>query len=210
MSAVQGDRAHDASDRGSPVKVGGRASTSAPAAVAAGDRVDAYFDANGRLVVLLDSLPTAAALADATANPTTPIVGAAALVFNGTTWDRERGNIDGTALVSAARTASVDSADLTNFNARGLQLVIDATVIAATPSIVVTIQGKDALSGKYYTILAAAAITGVSTVVLRVYPGLTAAANLVASDVLPRTWRVSVVAGDADSITYSVGYSLIR
>ena len=33
-------------------------------------------------------LPTAAALADATANPTTPIVGAANLGFNGTTWDR--------------------------------------------------------------------------------------------------------------------------
>lgn len=209
MSAVQGDRAHDATDRGSPTKIGGKANTSAPAAVAAGDRVDAYFDANGRLAVLLDSLPTAAALADAAANPTTPIVGAAGFVFNGTTWDRARGNVDGTALASAARTASVDSADLTNYNARGLHLVIDATAVTLTPSITVTIQGKDALSGKYYTILAAAAITTVSTVVLKVYPGLTAAANLVASDVLPRTWRVSVVAGDADSITYSVGYSLI-
>jgi hypothetical protein len=37
-------------------------------------------------------LPTAAALADAAANPTTPTVGAANLVFNGTTWDRVRGD----------------------------------------------------------------------------------------------------------------------
>ena len=37
-------------------------------------------------------LPTAAALADATGNPTTPLVGAAALLFNGTTWDRVRGD----------------------------------------------------------------------------------------------------------------------
>lgn len=37
-------------------------------------------------------LPAAAALADGAANPTTPTVGAAGLVFNGTTWDRQRGN----------------------------------------------------------------------------------------------------------------------
>jgi hypothetical protein len=37
-------------------------------------------------------LPAAAALADATANPTVPLLGAAQLVFNGTTWDRQRGD----------------------------------------------------------------------------------------------------------------------
>jgi hypothetical protein len=35
-------------------------------------------------------LPNAAALVDATSNPTTPIVGAAMEAFNGTTWDRIR------------------------------------------------------------------------------------------------------------------------
>lgn len=38
-------------------------------------------------------LPAAAALGDATANPTTPLVGAANELFNGTTWDRMRGDI---------------------------------------------------------------------------------------------------------------------
>ena len=38
-------------------------------------------------------LPVAAALADATANPTTPLVGSALEIFNGTTWDRARGDI---------------------------------------------------------------------------------------------------------------------
>mgnify|MGYP001586779144 CR=1 FL=1 len=37
-------------------------------------------------------LPAAAALADATANPTAPLVGAALELFNGTTWDRVRGD----------------------------------------------------------------------------------------------------------------------
>jgi hypothetical protein len=116
---------------------------------------------------------------------------------------------DGTALTSAARTASVDSSDVINTHGKGLHLVIDVTSITLTPSITVTIQGKDVVSGKYYTVLASAAITTVSTTVLKVHPALTAAANLVANDLLPRTWRVSVVNADADSITYSVGYSVV-
>lgn len=110
-----------------------------------------------------------------------------------------------TVLASAARTASANSADLTNSNGRGVVVVIDATASAATPSVVFTVKGKDPLSGIYYTILASAAVTGISTTVLRIYPGLTAIANQTATDVLPRTYRVEAVAGDADSLTYSVG-----
>lgn len=115
-----------------------------------------------------------------------------------------------TLLASAARTASNDTADQVNYDWKGVQITIDATAIAATPSVVFTLQGKDPLSGKYYTILASAAVTAVSTTILRVYPGLTAAANTVANDVLPSTWRVSIAHGDADSITYSVGAQLLR
>lgn len=47
--------AHDAVDAGNPLKVGGRASSSAPADVSAsGDRVNAYFDMKGRLAVFTD------------------------------------------------------------------------------------------------------------------------------------------------------------
>lgn len=119
-------------------------------------------------------------------------------------------NTDATILASAARTATSNTADLTNTGARGLHLVIDVTAVALTPSVVFTIQGKDAISGKYYTLLASAAITATGTTVLRVYPGLTAAANTVANDVLPRTWRLLFTHADTDSITYSVGASLIR
>lgn len=41
-------------------------------------------------------LPAAAALADTTANPTTPSVGALNFGFNGTTWDRIRAGMTGT------------------------------------------------------------------------------------------------------------------
>lgn len=129
-----------------------------------------------------------------------------------------------TVLASAARTASVDSADFLNqfqeiarphlqrdFDgiARGLHLIIDVTAINLTPSITVKIQGKDPLSGKYYDLITSAAITAVGTTVLKVYPGITAAANLAVSDVLPPTWRVSIAHANANSITYSVGAVLL-
>ena len=114
-----------------------------------------------------------------------------------------------TVLPSAARTASINSDTFANMRHRGLHLVIDATALAATPSVVFTIQGYSPLGDDYYTILASAAIVGTGTTVLRVYPGLTNAANTVANDNLPALWRVSAVAGDADSLTYSIAAILL-
>jgi len=91
----------------------------------------------------------------------------------------------------------------------GLVLVIDVTAATSSPSVVFTIQGKDPASGKYYTILASSAITGTGTTVLRVHPDLTAAANSVAKDMLPAVWRVSAAHGNTNSITYTVGASMV-
>lgn len=113
-------------------------------------------------------------------------------------------------LASAARTASVASATFANIQGhRGIQIVIDATAAADTPSVVFTLQGYSGTGDDYYTILASVAITGTGTTVLRVYPGLTGANNTIANDVLPAQWRVNAVAGDSDSLTYSVAAILL-
>lgn len=52
-SAVTGNIAHDGVDSGNPVKVGGKANTTAPTAVAAGDRVDVWMDTQGRGAMFL-------------------------------------------------------------------------------------------------------------------------------------------------------------
>ena len=109
-----------------------------------------------------------------------------------------------TVFTSAARTATEASTTFANLGFRGLDLVIDCTASADTPSVVFTIQGYSPLGDDYYTILASAAVTGAATTVLRVYPGLTIAANLVANFVLPALWRVNATHADGDSITYSV------
>jgi hypothetical protein len=121
----------------------------------------------------------------------------------------DKGNQDITVFSSAARTATHNSADLKNHFGSGIHLVIDCTAAADTPSVVFTLQGKDEASGKYYTLIASAAITGTGTTVLRMFRGGTAAANLVVNDNLPRTFRVLATHADGDSITYSVGASII-
>lgn len=111
---------------------------------------------------------------------------------------------------SMARTVDENSKDIHNDEgATGLVVVIDCTAIDASPSVVFTIQGKDWTSGKYYTILQSAAIVGTGTTVLRVHPDLTAAANTIAKDMLPAYWRVVADHSDTDSITYSVGASMV-
>jgi len=119
-------------------------------------------------------------------------------------------NQDLVILASAVRAASANGADRTNGNARGIIIVIDVTLVPGVDTVTFTLQGKDPASGKYYTILASAALVGAGTVVLRVYPGLTAAANLVVSDLLPRTWRVITTHSAATNFTYSVGAILVN
>lgn len=109
---------------------------------------------------------------------------------------------------SAARTATPDTVELEVAGYRGMHLIIDATAATSTPSVVVTILGVDRVSGKTYTILASAAITGTGTTILKVGPGLPVSANASVNDVLPPIIRISSAHGDADSLTYSVGASL--
>lgn len=113
-----------------------------------------------------------------------------------------------TLLPSAARTAaSVNTPDQTNCCWHGIYVIINTSAFTAgtyTP----TIQGKDPVSGTYYTILTGAAINGTGLVVLKVLPGITAATNVAVLDALPRTWRLSL-AGSSASMTFSVGAYLI-
>lgn len=96
----------------------------------------------------------------------------------------------------AAASASANGADKDNLDALGVEVVVDLTAVSGTtPTLVVTIQGKDPVSGKYYDLLASASLTAAGTTVLTVFPGMTAAANSAASRPLPRTWRVKTTIG---------------
>jgi hypothetical protein len=149
---------------------------------------------------------TAAGLADATQDQLAAI---GAYQFSGNGWDRVRTNFDQGLIVAAGVTVTQTVGDQTNFNGRGLILVVDTTVVG-TGSVTCTIHGKDLQSGKYYTLLAGAAITTVTTNVYTIYPGAPTTANISANSPLPRTWRVQCVANNANPQTYTVSVSVIN
>ena len=115
----------------------------------------------------------------------------------------------GVAFASAARTATSASAEFgIPAGTVGLTARIDVSAIAATPSVVFTIQGWDQAAesgvGEWFDILSSAAIVATGTTTLKVDPRITAAANAVAQHGLVPRMRVNAVHADADSITYSV------
>lgn len=77
-----------------------------------------------------------------------------------------------TVLSSAARTATTNSADLTNFNAKGVALFLDVTSApGASETLTVAVQMKDPVSGSYRTITAfTTAPDAVDTYIYNVHP----------------------------------------
>lgn len=144
-------------------------------------------------------------------------------LFNGFTFEPQKSNTDtNTALITltAQGAGTVNSADQTNTNGRCVVLGINTTVDAAG-SYTVAVQGKDVVSGQYYTITAPAAtpfaaITGAIAAtgfqVLTVCPGTvsfasTATAGGAVDMPLPRTWRAQAVVS-AGPITATIGASV--
>lgn len=159
-------------------------------------------------------LPAAAALADGAANPTTPIVGAADLLFNGTTWDRRPGTQEGTLLASATRNATNDSAVQTNYGAKGVMLTMNLTAAAGT-GIKLEVRGIDPI-GSNDIVLARFSTnrTGTSQVHwLELHPGAASASvdgwGERFQGCLPRRWKLRVLHSDGNNLTYSVGYTLL-
>lgn len=106
-----------------------------------------------------------------------------------------------------ARTATPTAFTLELSPVAGLIVVIDVTAIVTAPSVVCTIDGVDAASGKFWNILTSAAlnaVTGATPRVLKIGRGITVAANLAVADLVPERLRITMTHGNADSITYMV------
>lgn len=137
-----------------------------------------------------------------------PVPATVALEFNGVNYDRPRSAQDMTLITATAATTSRGSGDLVNYDGRGVKVALNVTA-AGSGSITVSVQGKDAASGAYYTLLAGAAVTGNGLTLYTVHPAVAAVANVSANDVLPHTWRVLVTANNANPVSYTVGAALL-
>lgn len=116
----------------------------------------------------------------------------------------------GTLYPSAARTATptdsngVGTDDHSSSFYNTIIVIVDITNVG-TGSINVVIEGKDIVSGKYWTILDSGALIANQTKIMEVNANLTAVANSIAKDILPSIWRVRSTHNNVNTITYSVG-----
>lgn len=113
--------------------------------------------------------------------------------------------------LTAAGAGTTDSPDQTNYYGRGVVAGINISAKSGTIAVTVTIQGKDAASGQYYTVCQSASLTGTGFTALTAYPGIATTANVACSAPLPLTWRIEVVSGTGStpSVTMTVGAALI-
>ena len=114
----------------------------------------------------------------------------------------------GALITASAATTTQNSPDQYNANFRGIKVVLSTTAIG-TGSITLTIQGKDSVSGSYYTILAGAAVVTNTVNVYTVFPSAPATANVSANDFLPSAWRILCTANNANAATYTVSAALM-
>lgn len=122
--------------------------------------------------------------------------------YNGGTADYMRNNTTGV-VIAAGATASNAGVTTTTYNASKAVIVVNVTAITGT--LTVTINAITA-SGYSYPILVSTAIATTGTTPLRIGEGLTASANAVANDILPRT--IQVVTAVTGTISYGVDYEL--
>lgn len=110
---VVGNIASGSADSGNPAKVGGPYNSTLPTVTNA-QRVDGQFTKNGELRALITGYQTTGA--DGTGNSPAQIgrngtdvnsnyLGVMPFVFNGTTWDRQRGNTSGTMAIPQGYTS---------------------------------------------------------------------------------------------------------
>lgn len=164
-------------------------------------------------------LPAAAALSDALGNPTAPAVGAHGLLWDpiNTAWVRKQALHQGTALSSAARTATTASSAFTNYCHSGVLCILDITANAGGATVQVFIEAFNPTTSTWVRLHSApTALGAVATTGHMVGPGaveLEATVGYVYhawQTHLPVIWRVNCVHANATSITYSVSYSYLK
>lgn len=161
------------------------------------------------------ALVTASAtLADALVNPTLGRVASLSALYNGTTWDLQRGmSTNNTTGDTGAKVATGNGATITNVGNNGVSVVLNmGAVTGTTPTCVLKLQGSADGGTTWYDISGATTASLVATGVwgITVYPGTPTVAGTTTSisgtascgQPLPRTWRtVWTIGGTSPSFT---------
>jgi hypothetical protein len=136
------------------------------------------------------------------------------MLYNGNTYDLQRGNMQGTLLASSTRTVSVTAANMTNHNSGGVILTLDVTANpGGTETLTLIIRHVDPVTGKITPGAATFPIPAATNGLFRlfVYPGASVndTNNKFGSVPVGKTWTASVSHSSTGSWTYSLGYDLV-
>ena len=180
----------------------------------AGNERGAYVDANGALSVKLTDGGASAVSGNTTADglgsgPVSLNVNSYNMVYDPTasTFSRQRGQHELTLLSSAARTATTTSADFTNYNSKGIIVVLNITAAAGGGETLQTeIQAGNSIITSYLPLTTGTTQTATGATWVILYPTTMGAGNWnnYVNSVLPKTFRVKVTHSAAGSWTYSV------
>lgn len=111
-------------------------------------------------------------------------------------------------IINQATSGTLVTTDQINPTGSGIIVGINVTVIN-TANLTVTLQGKDEMSGQYYTLLASAALAAVAFTTLTMFPGAVVAANVSGNGILPNTYRIqAVLGGVASQANATIGGSI--
>lgn len=133
-------------------------------------------------------------------------------LFNGSTWDRQRGNEEFNPITSGSRTATTVSALQTNHNARGILIWIDVTVVPGVDTVQLTVEARMPSNGLFTLLFRETASAASGPRSYLIYPGGTDDAgelNGHNSIAVPQTWRIRVIHSGGGAFTYEVSVSLI-
>ena len=172
------------------------------------DTTGAYklgVDSAGNALVKLPQMSNVAVLADNAGNPTVGMHANNSMLFNGSTWDRQRNNFNQVIDASAARTASVAGTTCTNYNGKALLIHFKVSAITGTtPTITPKLQWSPDGGTTWLDVPGAVfpTISAVSDNVMQVGLGVVEAANAAVNFPLPRTLRMHyTISGTTPSIT---------
>lgn len=136
------------------------------------------------------------------------------LLYNDGTvkWERARNNSYGTALASAARTATPAVSNLINYNSKGVMVYLNVTVASGTGGLTLTMRATELVASNPVQInTSPTAVTATGTYAYVIYPSATSGSAFTqpTNAPLPYKWSINIAHGDASSYTYSVSYAYL-
>lgn len=135
---------------------------------------------------------------------------AASLQFNGSSYERQRGNTEGALLASSVRATDTNSANQTNYNARGVLIYINVSAVAAGETVTPKLYLRDTTSSADFLIWTGSVIDVTGLKAYLFYPGTVSTRYTQAVDIaISRSWYLTMDHSASGNWTYSASYSYI-